>query len=108
MKRYAANTRVSTDRTRGEIETLLRKFGAEGFAYAWQDARARIEFVMRGRHLRFELPLPPRSDFSLTPGGRRTLAPAAHWRHGIRHRVPCERGCARQPNRRAEHHPAFV
>ena len=75
--RFAANTSVPVERTRGEIETLLRKHGATGFAYAWQDTSARIEFLMKDRHLRFELALPARSDrrFTRTPGGRRTLGP---------------------------------
>lgn len=77
MNRYASATSVSVERSRAEIETLLRKHGATGFAYAWQATNARIEFMMRDRHLRFELTLPNQTDpaFALTPGGRRTRRP---------------------------------
>jgi hypothetical protein len=77
--RYAAQTSVSSDRSRAEIEALLRKHGATGFVYGWQDeggkALARIEFLMKTRHLRFTVVLPDLMDFSRTPGGRRMRRP---------------------------------
>lgn len=80
MPRYASATSISADRSRAEIEKLLRQHGATGFAYGWQDdqeekSRARIEFMMQHRHLRFELALPSVSDFDMTPGGRRHRRP---------------------------------
>lgn len=77
MRRYASQTSVSVERSRAEIESLLRKHGAAGFAYAWQESSARIEFLMENRHLRFELALPPQTDpaFARTPGGRRMRRP---------------------------------
>lgn len=76
-KHYASATSVSVERSRAEIESLLRKHGATGFAYAWQESSARIEFMLHNRHLRFELVLPDPADraFAQTPGGRRTRRP---------------------------------
>ena len=91
MSRFAAQTSVPVERTRAEIETLLRKHGATGFAYAWQDTDARIEFLMKDRHLRFELALPDRTDrqFTRSPGGRKVLGPDAReraWEQACRSR----------------------
>lgn len=35
MTRYAANTSVPADRSRGEIERILARYGADSFAYAF-------------------------------------------------------------------------
>lgn len=70
--RYATNTDVSSDRSRAEIERTLRRYGATGFMYGWQDQQAVVGFVAHGRQVRFLLPLPDRQDdeFTLTPTGR--------------------------------------
>ena len=39
--RYAAQTEVSSDRSRAEIERTLRKYGATAFAYGWEGNRPR-------------------------------------------------------------------
>jgi hypothetical protein len=71
MTRYAANTSVSTERTRREIERTLQRYGATSFAYGWEGNAALIGFQMTGRRVRFILPLPNRSDrrFTHTPTG---------------------------------------
>ncbi|NEA22644.1 hypothetical protein [Actinomadura bangladeshensis] len=79
MSRYAATTAVSSEHRRAEIERTLRRYGADGFAYATQGRRAMVEFAMTGRRVRFTLTLPDPSDerFTLTPTGRdRTQAAA--------------------------------
>lgn len=72
MTRYAENTTVTTDRSRGEIEQTLRRYGADQFVSGWDASRAMLGFRVDGRHVRFELPMPDRSDdeFRLTPTGR--------------------------------------
>jgi hypothetical protein len=69
---YAAGTKVSEVRTREEIDKLLKRWGAEKRAYAQDDDRgiARIEFFLSDRRLRFDVPLPSLSDFTLTESGR--------------------------------------
>ena len=69
MTRYAANTDVSSDRSRSEIEKTLTRYGADQFFYGWQDAAATIGFRMNGRRIQFIVPLPNRDadEFRLTP-----------------------------------------
>ena len=73
--RYASNTDVPVERSRAEIETTLRRFGADQFVSGWDSQQAVIGFRCHGRSVRFVLPLPDPHDkrFSWTPGGRRRL-----------------------------------
>jgi hypothetical protein len=63
---YAADTTVPVERTRAEIETILRKYGAAGFACGWNngptESVARIDFAAKGKHVRFVLTLPSPDD----------------------------------------------
>ena len=72
MSRYAATTSVPVDRSRSEIESTLRRYGATSFAYAWSLDKALIQFETQGRRIRFVLPLPDREsiEFCQTPTGR--------------------------------------
>ena len=72
MSRYAANTEVSSDRSRAEIERTLERYGADQFFYGWQDGAATIGFRMHDRRVQFVLPLPDRNsdEFRLTPAKR--------------------------------------
>lgn len=69
MTRYAANTEVTSEKSRGEIERTLARYGADQFFYGWQEAAATIGFRMHERRVQFLLPLPDRTDeaFTLTP-----------------------------------------
>lgn len=69
MPKYAADTSVSSDRSRAEIERILFRYGAEAFAYATERSRAQIAFEIGGRRVIFRLPLPDRDseEFTLTP-----------------------------------------
>ena len=64
---FAKGTTVPVEKTRMEIETTLTRYGAKGFAYALQEARARIEFLAHSRRVRFDLELPPLKDFKRHP-----------------------------------------
>lgn len=70
MTRYASQTSVSSHKSRDEIEHTLRRYGADEFVYGWQEDQAVIGFHMQGRKIRFNLPMPARSDFRLTPTGK--------------------------------------
>lgn len=76
MPKYAASTEVSSDRSRAEIEKTLTRYGARQFMYGWDEDRAIIGFVLRGRQVRFILPLPARDskEFTRTPTGRARAA----------------------------------
>ncbi len=45
MTRYADNTGVSVENSRGEIERTLQRYGAESFAYGWEAGRAVVQFA---------------------------------------------------------------
>ena len=50
MTIYAKDTTVSSERSRGEIEHLLQKYGAEKFGYMWEGTSAVIVFEMVREH----------------------------------------------------------
>lgn len=76
MTRYAAQTDVSSARSRDEIERILNRYKATGFMYGWEGTRAVIGFVIHNRQVRFVLPLPDREsrEFRLTETGRTRTA----------------------------------
>jgi len=73
MSAYAANTTVSVENSRGEIERTLRRYKAEAFAYATEANSAQIGFRISGRYVRFLLtmPDPNHADFTVHSRGRR-------------------------------------
>lgn len=77
MSRYAERTTVSSDRSRAEIETTLRRYGATAFAYGWDGDSAQIGFRLGSRAIRFNLPMPDRGadEFRYTPGRRLRRSP---------------------------------
>lgn len=58
MPTYAANTSVSVEKSRAEIETILTRYGASHFGYMTGPGKSIIEFVAEERRVRFTLPLP--------------------------------------------------
>ena len=70
MGKYAANTSVSSELSRIEIEKTLIRYGADNFAYAISAGKALIGFTMYERQIKFILPLPDKDEFRLTPTGR--------------------------------------
>ena len=75
--RYAQNTGVPVERSKGEIERLLSRYGASKFAHGWDREKAVVMFHAHERMIRFTLPLPDRKDFSTTPTGRERKNPHA-------------------------------
>jgi hypothetical protein len=63
MSRFAANTSVPVERTRQEIEVVLRRYGADQFVSGWEHGRAMLGFRVHDRMVRFELPLPQVGDY---------------------------------------------
>jgi hypothetical protein len=61
---YAENTEVSVAKSKAEIEDLVVKYGASQFASGFDIAtsRAVVSFVVRGRMVRFVLPVPSASS----------------------------------------------
>lgn len=89
MTRYAANTTVSSEASRHEIERTLKRYGADQFMYGWDDAQALIRFRMANRYVEFRLPMPDRNDPAFThhSRGRRTETEAdRRWEQATRQR----------------------
>lgn len=70
MTKYAEGTTVSPEKSRVEIEGLVRKYGASKFASGWDDARATILFEAHGKRVRFVLAMPDAKERSLTHRAR--------------------------------------
>jgi hypothetical protein len=56
--RYAAETSVSVEASRAEIERTLRRYGADAFVYAEDRGTVTIMFRIVGRMVRFQLSMP--------------------------------------------------
>ena len=74
---YAENTGVSTEKSKMELERILRRYGAEEFAQGWDSDKAVILFRMENRRIRFYLPMPDQSSICKTKTGRTRNNPAA-------------------------------
>lgn len=72
MCAFAEGTVVPIEKTRAEIEKLLARYKATGFAYGTKGPRTMMEFEMSDRRVRFTLTLPEPGDprFRKTPSGR--------------------------------------
>ena len=70
MARYASETVVPIDRSKRQIEEMLRQNGAEQYHTGWDQARDIIEFGWKGKQIRFVLPRVNPKDFSRSPAGR--------------------------------------
>ena len=70
MSTYAQGTQVSVEKSRGEIERTLTRYGADQFMYGWKETGAVIAFRAKGRHIRFVLPLPSKDDKRFQRDGR--------------------------------------
>lgn len=91
MSRYAENTSVPAEKSRGEIERTLQRYGATAFMYGWDADQALIQFRANGRHVRFLLPMPDRDarEFTHTPGKGLRRAPEqalVEWEKACRQR----------------------
>lgn len=59
---YAEQTKISTERTKAEIESLVMRNGADNFAAFSSRTEAKIAFEHSGRRILFTLPLPSQDD----------------------------------------------
>lgn len=63
MTRYAADTSVSVEKSRGEIEAILRRYKADAFGYMQEGSVAAIMFRIEARQIKMVLRLPnPAAD----------------------------------------------
>lgn len=90
MGRYAENTNVSVSSSKGEIERILERYGAEQFMSGWSAEQALIAFTAHGRQIRFVLEMPSREDteFTKTATGKERSESASYkaWEQACRQR----------------------
>ena len=85
--KFAEGTTVAEEKTRAEIETTVRRYGASEFASGWSGALASIQFTANGRRVRLSLELPDDG------WARDELMKAKRPRYWNRDRIPAE-ACA--------------
>ncbi|MFZ2241438.1 MAG: hypothetical protein WAV90_18135 [Gordonia amarae] len=80
MATYAADTSVSTEKSRAEIERTLQRWGAEQFMYGWTGQAAVVGFILANRKVKFVVPMPDRNarEFTHTPARGTLRSPAQH------------------------------
>jgi hypothetical protein len=66
---YAAQTVVSPEKSRNEIEATLKRFGADQFMYGYDQEKAMVRFRAHGKLVSFVLPLPETHDRRFTHSG---------------------------------------
>jgi hypothetical protein len=55
---FARRTTVTVEKSRAEIERVVKRYGAKGFVSGWQGDAVRIEFLARDRHIRMTMTEP--------------------------------------------------
>jgi hypothetical protein len=63
---YAADTSVSVEKSEAEIRSILRRYGAEGFAMGEANGQAQVMFQVADRRIVMRLTLPRRDDERFT------------------------------------------
>jgi hypothetical protein len=72
-RKFAEGTGVPIDRSRGEIERLLKRHKATGFFYGDQGNRAMIGFELGGRRYHMDLPYPVLESYRYMQAGAAPL-----------------------------------
>lgn len=89
MPTYARDTSVSVQQSQLEMERTLERYGATGFMRGWDQQNAFVAFELKGRRIRFIVPMPDRGKFATTENGRKRTsqnAMQAAWEQACRQR----------------------
>lgn len=70
MGTYAKSTTVSPEKSKGEIEQTLKRYGASKFGYMDDGLKIMLAFEARNRRVRFMMPLPKIDDYKHTANRR--------------------------------------
>lgn len=91
MAKFAAETKVSVETSKIEIERTLTRYGADSFMSGWHENQAFIQFRIAERFVRFKMMLPDRRDQAFThylragvPTERVATAAAGLWEQACR------------------------
>jgi hypothetical protein len=74
---YANTTTVTPAKSKAEIESVLRRYGADQFMYGCSWANVVVGFRYSPYLIRFVVPMLPLESFSTTPAGRRRYSAKA-------------------------------
>lgn len=78
---YAKGTSVSIERSKGEIEKMLRRYGCSQFSSGWANDGpehfAHVSFRFQETAILLGLPMPHTSKFVVSPAGRRRTRESA-------------------------------
>ncbi len=66
---YAKRSAVPVERSKSQIEKILQRYGAGAFMYGSKAEKAVVQFEMNHLRIRFDLPLPDRSQFETNRRG---------------------------------------
>ena len=66
MSKFASKTEVPVEKSKMEIEGIVRRYGADGFMSGWNNEKATVQFQCQGRHIRFVMTLPARDEKRFT------------------------------------------
>lgn len=69
-QRYAADTAVAVEKSKQQIEAMLKQRGATEYGTGWNDTHDRIQFTLKDSRIRFTLPRPKRADYLHDRNGR--------------------------------------
>lgn len=69
---YANETRVPIYQSQGELQKILAKYKATGFAYGENEKHAQIMFELSNRRIRFVLPMPQKPSQYATKASIKT------------------------------------
>jgi hypothetical protein len=65
MTRYAGRTTVTPERSKAEIESALKRYGADQLVTGWSaDGRVLISFTLKGKAIKFTDQMPPSNAFA--------------------------------------------
>lgn len=67
VRRFAEGTEISAERSRADIETLLRKHGASEFAVYTSDDRTIYMYRLKGMMVRHQVEYPKRAPYEKDP-----------------------------------------
>lgn len=88
---YAAQTTVSAESSRVEIERTLKRYGADRLMSGYDSVMALVSFEAQGRRVKFVLPMPIRDAFAYDVRHRRRTPKAAQaaYEQEVRRRWRC-------------------
>lgn len=70
---YAENTTVNAEKSKADIEKIIRRFGGNRFMSGWDDIEnyGFVVFDIQNLRLRFTVPMPDHNEGEITDTGRR-------------------------------------